>query len=153
MGEVLSKKTVVPGLLSAAQQSTRKKGTAKMPIKIQSGGGISSKVNVTPSIRTGAPARGVSPGWTSQQGTALGSHAQEAGSKVLNPVTPKFTNAPAGGSEKLGNQVALNVGKGGPGTGREVMRSGSQGQHGPAVRGNPPDSSGQIFPGFPGRRG
>jgi hypothetical protein len=119
--------------------------------KIVSGGGISSNVNVRPPIRTGAPARGIQPGWTSQQGSALGSHAQEAGSRVLNPVTPKFTNAPAGGAELLGNQVALNVGKGGPGTGREVMRSGSQGQHGAPVRGNPPPD-GNLFPGFPGRR-
>jgi hypothetical protein len=34
---------------------------------------------------------------------------------------------------KFGNEVALNVGKGGPGTGREVMASGSQGTHGPVA--------------------
>jgi hypothetical protein len=31
---------------------------------------------------------------------------------------------------KFGNEVALNVGKGGPGAGREVMPCGGQGQHG-----------------------
>jgi hypothetical protein len=34
--------------------------------------------------------------------------------------------------------VALNVGKGGPGTGRTVMRSGSQGTHGSVNPGHAP---------------
>jgi hypothetical protein len=39
---------------------------------------------------------------------------------------------------KFGNEVALNVGKGGPGTGRDpTMRSGSQGCHGNVNPGNP----------------
>jgi hypothetical protein len=37
---------------------------------------------------------------------------------------------------KFGNEVALNVGKGGPGTGRDpAMRSGSQGCHGTPAQG------------------
>jgi hypothetical protein len=34
----------------------------------------------------------------------------------------------------LGNALARNVGKGGPGSGREVMRSGAQGQRGQSER-------------------
>jgi hypothetical protein len=34
---------------------------------------------------------------------------------------------------KFGNEVALNVGKGGPGTGREVLPCGGQGTHGPVA--------------------
>jgi hypothetical protein len=37
----------------------------------------------------------------------------------------------------FGNQVALNVGKGGPGTGRTVYASGSQGTQGGTIPGNP----------------
>jgi hypothetical protein len=38
---------------------------------------------------------------------------------------------------KFGNEVALNVGKGGPGAGREVMPSGGQGCHGAVNPGQP----------------
>jgi hypothetical protein len=46
---------------------------------------------------------------------------------------------------KFGNEVALNVGKGGPGTGRQVMSCGSQGQHGQAAPGNAPSKSTDIL--------
>jgi hypothetical protein len=38
---------------------------------------------------------------------------------------------------KLGNEVALNVGPGGCGTGRDVHHCGSQGTHGPTNPGSP----------------
>jgi hypothetical protein len=38
---------------------------------------------------------------------------------------------------RFGNEVALNVGKGGPGTGRTVYASGSQGTQGTTNPGNP----------------
>jgi hypothetical protein len=46
---------------------------------------------------------------------------------------------------KFGNEVALNVGKGGPGTGREVMRSGGQGLHGAVGPGNAPAKNRDIL--------
>jgi hypothetical protein len=55
----------------------------------------------------------------------------------------------------LGNQLSTNVGKGGPGTGRTVMRSGSQSQHGAAVQGSTPpprDILSEYGPDMPGRR-
>jgi hypothetical protein len=49
----------------------------------------------------------------------------------------------------MGNAVATNVGKGGPGAGRTVMRSGSQSQHGPIV-GPAPVIGRDIWKDFPG---
>jgi hypothetical protein len=122
-----------------------------MPIKIQSGGGITSNKLVRPGIRASERgSKGINPGRVSQVGTTLGTHAQEAGSRKLNPVTPAYTQAP-NFAPKFGNEVALNVGKGGPGTGRTVRASGTQGMHGAPVRENPPPD-GELFPGFPGRR-
>ena len=48
---------------------------------------------------------------------------------------------------KFGNELALNVGKGGPGTGREVMRSGQQNQWGAPNPGNAPAKNRDIFRG------
>jgi hypothetical protein len=49
----------------------------------------------------------------------------------------------------MGNSVALNVGKGGVGTGRVLYgQCGSQGTHGPTAPGNPP-KAGELFPGWP----
>jgi hypothetical protein len=53
----------------------------------------------------------------------------------------------------LGNAKALDVGKGGPGTGRTVYRSGSQAQHG-AVAGSVQPQGRDILSEFsPGRKG
>src|SRR6516165_6295272 len=37
----------------------------------------------------------------------------------------------------FGNSVALNIGKGGPGTGRTIHATAGQGQHGPVDKGMP----------------
>jgi hypothetical protein len=51
---------------------------------------------------------------------------------------------PVGPSDSMGQ---------GPGANRVTLPHGTQGQHGSAVGGTPrPGSSGEIFPGFPGRR-
>jgi hypothetical protein len=91
------------------------------------GGGIASRVNKSVPVRTGTPARGISPGGVSQFGSSVGNHSTDhranlpyKGERYLEGKTP------AGGAVPLGNAVATNVGRGGPGTGRTVMRSGSQ---------------------------
>ena len=57
----------------------------------------------------------------------MSNHSTDSGKVLPNPATPMFGGSFGGpGSTKLGNEAALNVGKGGPGAGRTVMRSGSQ---------------------------
>jgi hypothetical protein len=90
----------------------------------KSGGGSTSRNNVRPASRLGSPARGVNPGHVAQYGSALGNRAMEKQTNYRGE--PKFTQSPAGGAVKLGNEVAKNVGGGGPGSGRSVMKSGSQ---------------------------
>ncbi len=94
--------------------------------KTHSGGG---RTPTKQSVRTGAPARGVNPAYANQPGQQL-YHKEH--------FTPKAAPMPAGGGVKLGNEVALNVGKGGPGAGRSVHRTGSQGTHGPVNPGSSP---------------
>jgi hypothetical protein len=91
------------------------------------GGGPNSRVNKSVSVRTGIPARGISPGAVSQFGSSVGNHATDhranlpyKGERYLEGKTP------AGGNVPLGNQVALNVGKGGAGTGRTIYKTRSQ---------------------------
>lgn len=95
----------------------------------KSGGGITSNKLVRPSVRTGQSATGITPGYTAQLGTSQGNHSEQGTSKYRGE--PMRTSKPL--SVPLGNQVALNVGKGGPGTGRTVMASGSQATYGPTV--------------------
>jgi hypothetical protein len=109
-------------------------------------GGVGSKNIVRPGVRTGAAATGYNPGRVGQIGSALGNHA-EHGPVRGDPREAPHTARPAGGEMRLGNEVATNVGKGGPGTGRRVMASGSQGMHGPVNRGNPPPT-GDVLAGW-----
>jgi hypothetical protein len=91
----------------------------------KSGGGINSK-NVQ-------HFGGVNPGYAGQIGTALGNKVMEKGPTVDRAAVPMK----AGGAVKvaMGNELAVNVGRGGPGKGRTVHCSGSQGQHGPGREG------------------
>ena len=108
---------------------------SKASKQIGTGGARSKLVKV--GVRTGGPNKRVGPGYASQIGSALGNHAQEQGQKVLRPQEPMYGKGPSLQSE-LGNAVALNVGKGGCGTGRTLYgKSGSQGTYGTPVAGNP----------------
>jgi hypothetical protein len=49
---------------------------------------------------------------------------------------------------KFGNEVALNVGKGGPGTGRTIYKTGSQGTQGTTSAGNPRPQGRDILSSF-----
>jgi hypothetical protein len=94
----------------------------------KAGGGIGSNKLVRPGVRTGAGREGIRPGHAGQIGTALGNHTTD-GTVRGSPVEPMTLGAQPI-SAKLGNEVALNVGRGGPGAGRDVHRSGSQATHG-----------------------
>jgi hypothetical protein len=76
--------------------------------------------NVSVPVRTGAPAKATSPGAADQFGAAQG----RAASVRMPEQGPAFNSG-----VKLGNEVCNDVGKGGHGTGRVTMPSGSQGKH------------------------
>jgi hypothetical protein len=95
--------------------------------KVNSGGGIASNKHVSIPVRVGGPARKVKPAGAAQFGRAQG--AMRDGAKVTsrNSAEPVFCGPlPGVGSQKLGNEVAGNIGAGGPGAGRVVRRSGFQ---------------------------
>jgi hypothetical protein len=121
----------------------------------KAGGGIRSKNVVRPPSRQGMPARGVNPGHVAQTGSALGNHSTDSqGKRLTRAAEPKFTQSPH--SVPLGNALATNVGKGGPGTGRVVYGCGTQGQTGPAagsVRPAGRDILSEFGPDSPGVRG
>jgi hypothetical protein len=96
------------------------------------GGGPGSRNIVEKPVRVGKPAYGVGPGWTSQLGSAIGNHSTEQGRNLpYKGEAMREGKTPAGGAVPLGNQVALNVGKGGVGTGRTIHQCGSQSSPGP----------------------
>jgi hypothetical protein len=112
-------------------------------------GGIGSR-NVNPQgVRNGQMPTGVNPAAVAQFGSAIGNHATESGSNLKYRGEEYRTKTPIG--VPLGNQIATNVGKGGCGTGREVMARGTQGQHGNANPGNP-QPKGELFPVWPAKR-
>lgn len=108
-------------------------------------GGPKSKNITEPRVRTGSGSKGIDPGWVGQRGQKQGSHVTDRRDSSYRG-EEKFTGKnfqPV----RFGNEVALNIGKGGPGTGRETMPCGSQGTHGatgkpglPSTRGQWPDS-------------
>jgi hypothetical protein len=105
--------------------------------KAKAGGGINSRVNVQPRVRTGSGAKGVSPGWVGQQGQAQGDHITNRAASTNYRGEPRLTGQnfqPV----KFGNEVALNVGKGGPGVGRKQYgQRGTNQTHGNVVQGLP----------------
>jgi hypothetical protein len=123
------------------------------------GGGYGSAVNREVGVRTGRGAQEQRPRGVSQYGSALGNHPTE-GSRKLSAASEKVQGArlPPQLSQPLGNAVALNVGAGGPGKGRDyVSKSGSNCVSGP-IAGTPKASNlgGDILrefgPDVPGRR-
>src|SRR5262249_13185174 len=106
--------------------------------------GISSKNVVHPSVRTGSGSRGTRPAGVSQIGTSFGNHVTPHGGSQTPYRGEKLHHDRSFQPVKFGNEVALNVGKGGCGTGRTIHGTGSQGQHGTADRG---------MPGLPSTRG
>jgi hypothetical protein len=102
------------------------------------GGGIASKQHVQTPVRTGSGSKSTRPAGVSQIGYAVGDHSTNRsgssgyrGEKLHSPER-NFQPVP------FGNEVALNVGKGGCGTGRTLYgQAGSQGMHGATNPGNP----------------
>ena len=101
-----------------------------------SGGGIGMSKNVSPPVRTGVGSRSARPAGVAQIGQSQGSHvtAQSESRYRGEPLHNERNFQPT----KFGNEVALNIGRGGPGSGRTLYgQSGSQGMHGATNPGNP----------------
>jgi hypothetical protein len=102
------------------------------------GGGIASSVNVSPRVRTGTGSRGTHPGGVAQLGQRVGDKATHGNSKGTGYRGEPLHNNRSFHPVKFGNEVALNVGKGGCGTGRTLYgQAGSQGTHGAVNPGQP----------------
>ena len=100
------------------------------------GGGYGSRPHVEKPVKTGSGSRGTHPGGVAQLGQHVGDHTtNRPGSSGYRgePLHQDRSFQPV----KFGNELATNVGKGGPGAGRTLYgQSGQQGQHGP-VAGSP----------------
>jgi hypothetical protein len=100
------------------------------------GGGINSNKRVERPVKTGSRAEAISERGTSQIGQSLGNHITDRRGTVsgaVEKVRGELRAPGQPGSVPLGNQIAGNVGKCGPGTGRRLYgKSGSQCQTGPA---------------------
>ena len=87
--------------------------------KAKSGGGIGMNKNTSPTIRAG-----------SRNTQAVNEReASEIGRQVVKTQHVEMFAAKAAATP-MGNELATNVGKGGPGTGRTVFDCGTQGTHG-----------------------
>src|SRR5262245_25720570 len=93
------------------------------------GGGYGSRPHVEKFVRTGSGSASTRPAGVAQIGNAWGNHATHKG---RTDYTGERLHNRDGNVQpvKFGNEVALNVGRGGPGAGRQVHASGSQSCHG-----------------------
>jgi hypothetical protein len=111
------------------------------------GGGIASNKNVEVRVRTGAGSREVRPGGTNAPGSSYGSHVTNQSDTGYRG--PKFYGDKSFQPVPFGNEVALNVGKGGCGTGRTLYgQSGSQQQYGAGNPGSAPAKNRDILSEF-----
>lgn len=116
------------------------------------GGGIGSRQHRSVGVRNGtARPRGQNPRWTSQIGQSYGNKAMNRpGMMPTEKVIEKRRTGEVGLGARLGNELALNVGKGGPGTGRTLYgQSGSNQTYGP-VAGSPKPQGRPILSEFGG---
>jgi hypothetical protein len=111
---------------------------------VGSGGGHGSKNIVHKPVKTGAGAKAAHLGGVSQLGNKVGNHLTDKSSTGYRG-DPLFAGRGYNPTE-YGNAKALDVGKGGCGTGRNLYgQSGSQGTHGATDPGKPglPSTKGQ----------
>jgi hypothetical protein len=101
------------------------------------GGGAGSRVvkNNQAGRKVEPRAQGVRPGAVSQIGQSLGTHAQEAGAKKLNPIAPTRTQ---GYNAPIGAQTNAKP---------TIHATGTQAQHGP-VAGTPKPAGRDILQSF-----
>jgi hypothetical protein len=98
------------------------------------GGGYHSRQHVEKSVRTGSGSKSTRPAGVSQIGYMVGDHTTNRPGSSGYRGEPLHNNRNFNPT-KYGNELALRVGKGGPGADREVLRSGGQGCHGQPAQG------------------
>jgi len=111
-----------------------------MAMKGSGGGGYGSRPHVEKSVKTGSGSRGTRPAGVAQIGYSLGDHVTHSGEST-GYKGERLHNDRNFQPVKFGNEVALNVGKGGCGTGRTIHTTGSQGTHGQPAAGSPRPNS------------
>jgi hypothetical protein len=111
------------------------------------GGGIASKQHVRKPVRTGAAREHIQKAAVAQIGQRQGDHVTNRagstgyrGESLIGPKSPI--------SVSLGNEVALNVRGGGPGTGRTIYKTGTQCMTGAPDKGNPTPKAKELWPGW-----
>lgn len=110
-------------------------------------GGIASRQHVEKPVRTGSGSHSTRPAGVAQLGASQGNH-------ITNKSSTNYRGEPLHNPERnfqpvrFGNEAALNVGKGGCGTGRTIYKTGSQDQHGAPAPGNPPAKNTDILSQF-----
>jgi hypothetical protein len=112
----------------------------------QKGGGYGSRQHIETKVRTGTGSKSTRPAGVSQIGYQVGDHTTNrpgsSGYRGEKLHSPERNFQPV----KFGNEVALNVGKGGCGTGRTLYgQAGLQGTHGATNPGNPQPRQGDIL--------
>jgi hypothetical protein len=116
-----------------------------------SGGGLGMNKNVRVGVRKGAGAKAINHAGAAQLGQRQGNHVTHQGATRYGGVD-LYSDGPGYNKAQYGNEVAKNVGDGGPGKGYvQYGQSGSQGCHGTPAQGNPPPK-GELFPGWPAKR-
>jgi hypothetical protein len=116
-----------------------------MAMRGSGGGGYHSRQHVEKPVKTGTGSKGTHPGGVAQLGQHVGDKATHGDPKGSGYRGEPLHNNRSFQTVPFGNQVALNVGKGGCGTGRTLYgQSGSQGCHGSPVQGESrPSTKGQ----------
>ena len=107
-----------------------------MAMKGSGGGGYGSRPHTEQSVRTGTGSRSTRPAGVANIGLMYGTHVTDHRESDFRG--ERLHNERNFQPVKFGNEVALNVGKGGCGTGRTLYgQSGSQGTHGAVNPGQP----------------
>jgi hypothetical protein len=100
------------------------------------GGGYGSSQHTERSVKTGTGSHGANPGGVGQLGNKQGSHVTRHSESDYRG--ERLHNDRNFQPVKFGNELALDVGKGGPGTGRKIYDCGTQSTYGTPAPGNPP---------------
>ena len=108
-----------------------------MAMKGSGGGGYGSRPHVEKSVKTGSGSKSTRPAGVSQFGYSVGDHRTDGRGSTGYRGEP-LHNDRSFQPVKFGNELATNVGKGGPGAGRTLYgQSGQQGCHGQPAPGGP----------------